>query len=570
MDFLLRQKKEEYNHKYWRQTYTEQTKLHGKKCYTSAAIVVFFFLKIDLIEVIEVIESLKNKDSTDCYDINTVLVKHLKIILAGPLTEIFNDCLTSGIYPSCLKIAKIVPIFKEGDPSDPSDYRPLRIYPSCLKIAKIVPIFKEGDPIDDPSDYRPISLLPVLGKIFERIISKRAQSHVDKFNIIRNTQFGFRSNRSSVDAILTLLEEVSTSLSNKKLTVQNTFLDLTKAFDTVDHSNLLIKMEQMGFREPVLNLLESYLNNRYQYIETNSFKTELKLVSFGVPQGSILGPLLFILFINDLQIATKNTGELLYADDTVLKFANNKDYIAFAHRLALLEVNDGFDKNKLTLNVKKTKTMRYCRSTKTEERPVNYFLNDTQIEDIECFKYLGILLDCKLNFHQHIDKVGNKILQFCGVFFQLRKFLTGQQLIFAFKSYAQPIIQYGVLFYANTDKTKLLELELKIRRLIRIISYKHRMDSITEIMHDNKIYTVREFFAYEVLKLTGKIIRKECQVETLRYSITEQELNVIFSKRKTNQKLAINRNKLDRGSITTKIRKMFNFVINFSPPGSNS
>ena len=123
--------------------------------------------KIVLIEVIEVIEILKNNYSTDCYDTNTVLVKHLKIILAGPLTETFNDCLASGIYPNCLKIAKIVPIFKEGD-------------------------------IDDPSHFRPISLLPVLGKIFERIIFKRAQSYVDKFIIFRNTQFGFRSNRSAL------------------------------------------------------------------------------------------------------------------------------------------------------------------------------------------------------------------------------------------------------------------------------------------------------------------------------------------------------------------------------------
>ena len=221
-----------------------------------------------------------------------------------------------------------------------------------------------------------------------------------------------------------MLEEVSTSLSNKKLTVQNTFLDLIKAFETVDHSKMLIKLERMGFRGPVLNLLESNLDNRYQYIETNSFKTEFKLVSFGVPHGSILGPLLFILYINDLQIATKNTGVLLYADDTVLKSTNNNDYIAFAHRSALLEVNDWLDKNKLKLNVKKTKTMRCCRSTKTIERPVKYFLNDTQIEDVDCFKYLGILLDCKLKIHQHIDKVKNKILQFCGVFFQLRKFLT--------------------------------------------------------------------------------------------------------------------------------------------------
>ena len=142
--------------------------------------------------------------------------------------------------------------------------------------------------------------------------------------------------------------------------------------------------------------------------------------------------------------------------------------------------------------------------------------------------------------------------------------------MFADKSYMQPIIQYGVLVYANTDKTTLLELEMKIRRRIITIYYKHRIDSITEILHDNRIYTVREFFAYEVLKLTVKIIRKECQVESLRFSITEQELNVIFSKQKTNQKLAINRNKLNRGSITPKIRKMFNFVMNFFPIGSTS
>ena len=237
------------------------------------------------------------------------------------MTEIFNDCLTSG------ESIQIV-----------------------LKNAKIVPDFKERD-INDPSDYRPISLLPVLGKMFKLLIFKRAQSYVDKLNVNQNTQFGFRSKRSTVDAILTLLEEVSTSLSNKILTVQNTFLDLTKAFDTVDHSNLIIKLEHMIFRGPVLNLLESYIDNRYQYIKNNSFKTELKLVSFGVPQGSILGPLLFILYKNDLQLATKNTEVLLYA--TFLNSTNNKDYIAFAHQSALLEVNDWIDKNKLTLNVKK-------------------------------------------------------------------------------------------------------------------------------------------------------------------------------------------------------------------------
>ena len=147
-------------------------------------------------------------------------------------------------------------------------------------------------------------------------------------------------------------------------------------------------------------------------------------------------------------------------------------------------------------------------------------------------------------------------MQFCGVFFQLGKVLTRQQLLFAFKSYTQTIIQNGVLVYANTDKTKLLELEMKIRRLIIITFYKRRMHADTEIMHENKMYTRRKFFEYEVLKITWKFIRKECQVSPLRYAITELELNVIISKRASNQKLATTRNKLNRGSTTPEFRKI--------------
>ena len=160
----------------------------------------------------------------------------------------------------------------------------------------------------------------------------------------------------------------------------------------------------MWIRGPVLKLLESYLDSRYQYIETNSFKTELKLVSFDVPQGSILDPFLFIFYKKILQIATKNLGVLLYADDTDLKSTNKKDFIALAHQSALLEVNYWLEKNTLTLNVKKTLTMSHCRTQKTERRPVKYFLNDNQIEDVECLKWIffGIHFDCKLNSHQHI------------------------------------------------------------------------------------------------------------------------------------------------------------------------
>ena len=158
----------------------------------------------------------------------------------------------------------------------------------------------------------------------------------------------------------------------------------------------------------------------------------------------------------------------MYADDTDLKFSNKKDYFALANQSALLDVSDCLEKNKLTLNVRTNQDFELLSFKKSEKRSVKCFLHDTQKEDVECFKYLGIHPDCKLSFHQHIDKVENKVLQFCGMFFHLRKFLNGQQLIFAYKSYVQPIIQYGVLIYAITDKTKLLELEMKIRSPNRI------------------------------------------------------------------------------------------------------
>ena len=187
----------------------------------------------------------------------------------------------------------------------------------------------------------------------------------------------------------------------------------------------------------------------------------------------------------------------MYACDTVLESTNNKIFIALAYQSALLEVNEGLEQNKLTLNVTKTRTMSHFRAQKkNEKRTVIYFLNETRLKNVESFNHLLIHLNCKLSFRQHIDKVKIKVLQFCGVFFhQLRKFPTVQQLLFAYKSYVQPIIQYGVIVYANTDKTKLLELEMKIKRQIRIIFYKHKMDSIIEIMLEKKIYCLIEYFA---------------------------------------------------------------------------
>ena len=200
--------------------------------------------------------------SKDVYDINSVLIKNIADIIAFPLSILYNKCVSAGYFPDSLKIAKVIPIYKKG-----------------IK--------------DNIENYRPISILPILSKIFEKVIKTRISSFIENTNIINNIQFGFRNNMSTIDAVNALIEEVTDNLDSK-LKCSMVSLDLSKAFDTIDHNILINKLSNIGLRGVCLKLMKSYLFNRKQQVIFNNSISLLLPIKMGVPQGSVLGPLLFI------------------------------------------------------------------------------------------------------------------------------------------------------------------------------------------------------------------------------------------------------------------------------------
>ena len=234
-------------------------------------------------EIISLIKLLKNGSSG--YDsISATAVKNTATAFITPLTHIMNLSLSSAIFPEELKIARVIPLFKSG-------YAML----FC--------------------NYRPVSVLPLFSKILERLMYNRLISFINKHNLLFNFQFGFREGHSTNLALIYLVDKISNSLDMGEY-VLGLFLDFTKAFDTVNHDIFLQKLEHLGIRGISLNWFKSYLSNRSQYVDYSGISSELQYIRCGVPQGSILGPLLFLLYINDLSRVSSLLFSMLFADDS--------------------------------------------------------------------------------------------------------------------------------------------------------------------------------------------------------------------------------------------------------------
>ena len=223
-----------------------------------------------------------------------------------------------------------------------------------MKIAKIKPLFKSGE-TDLVNNYRPISILPVFSKLLERIMYNRVYTHISENLLLYEKQFDFQRNCSTDYAILQLTKEINESFEKKEFTL-GVFVDLSKAFDTVDHDILLAKLSYFGINNKYRNWFKSYLSNRQQYISYNNKNSSIKNIICGVPQGSILGPLLFLLYVNDLQNASQIFKPIMFADDTNLFYSHNniKQLFQIVNQ-ELKQIQTWFNTNKLSLNLTKTK-----------------------------------------------------------------------------------------------------------------------------------------------------------------------------------------------------------------------
>ena len=246
----------------------------------------FTFMNIDEDAINKIIYNLPPKSSSGCYGISTKLLKVIAPVIIKPLTLLINQVLNTGTFPDKLKIAKVIPIFKKGDPS----------------------LFE---------NYRPISLLPAISKVVEKIIALQLSSYFEKNKLLFDNQYGFRPKHSTEHAALELIDRITNKMDTNEIPL-NIFLDLSKAFDTIDHSILLNKLKYYGLKGSTLNLFQSYLSNRKQYTEIEDTTSTILPIQVGVPQGSILGPILFIIYVNDLPQCSNKFDFIMYADDTTL------------------------------------------------------------------------------------------------------------------------------------------------------------------------------------------------------------------------------------------------------------
>ena len=363
------------------------------------------------------------------------------------------------------------------------------VFPDEWKSARVTPIFKAGAR-DDVGNYRPVSILPVVSKLLERVIHDQLYQNLSENGVLSEWQSGFRPGFSTATAATYLVDHILAGMDNKMSPVQELtgaiFLDLKKAFDTVDHDILLAKLEHAGVRETELEWFRSYLSGRSQVVSIDDAVSEKQGVECGVPQGSILGPLLFSLYINDLTYVTSKCKLVLYADDTVIYFSGS-DYNAI--RSALSEdfniIADWLSANKLTLNISKTKSMLFGTSNMlSKSQALDISFESNSIEQVADFKYLGLTLDSELKFDVHLSALVKKIASRIGVLGKVRNYLSQKHLTMVYNSIVQPHFDYASTVWSNTCAKYTDPLVSLQGRAGRVILGVHKHTPTDEVVRD--------------------------------------------------------------------------------------
>ncbi len=294
------------------------------------------------------------------------------------------------------------------------------IFPDELKVTWVSPIYKSGDRTD-LGNYRPISVLSTASKLYERVVYNQLVDYLDQYSLLSNSQFGFRRHHSTETCCLTKLDKIYNDLDKGSLSVV-VFLDLEKAFDMVNHSILLLKLESIGVLPESCLWFASYLNQRQQLTRIDGCSSSMHIVSHGVPQGSILGPLLFLIFINNLCDCVELCGTSMYADDTaIFHMSADIDDLKVSMQCDLQSISHCMLQNRLSLNLSQTKLMMPSSKQRLTKVPeISLSLNGELVDNVETFKYLGMILEPQLLFKAHIDAHVNKSTNKLGLLYKTR------------------------------------------------------------------------------------------------------------------------------------------------------
>ena len=391
--------------------------IHAKCCSQS-----FVFHEITVEEINSCINNLKNRSAPGLDGINPKFIKMSKVCLAPFLATFFNKCIAQSVFPENFKTAVVTPIPKTTTPRS-------------------------------MNDFRPISLLPILSKIFEKIIAKKMMKFMNKNNILTDSQFGFRTNNSIELAVTSIYDKLLQNLDDKKVTC-SIFLDLKKAFDSVDHCIILKKLCHYGFRGNILLFFADYLKNRKICTCLDGMKSIFHEVSFGEPQGSVLGPILFLLYVNDLPNVS-NFKTTLFGDDANLNMSYSSiQTLQLLVNQEINKVDEWLKNNKLTLNYKKSNYM-IIESNHSKTNKFKLKSNHNTISQTNNVKYLGVFLDNQLSWQPQIDQAIKKLSRACGMIFKLRYYVSISTLKLIYYSMFHLVIQYSLLNWGRASKSQL-------------------------------------------------------------------------------------------------------------------
>lgn len=341
-------------------------------------------------------------------------------------------------------------------------------FPLALKKAEVVPVHKSAEKFL-MNNYRPISLISNVAKIFERIIYNRMSNFLIECNIISEYQYGFVKNKGTTDALNFVSNFIYDKLDKSKPTII-AFIDLAKAFDTVDHLILFDKLSFIGIRGKVLDFIMSYLTDRYQTVKIGDANSEYKMINIGVPQGTILGPLLFILYINDLLDRMPKGMILSYADDTAL-LSSAQSWCEARDRIShyLKEVATWMALNKLSLNTDKTTFISFGNYSDSVPHEIELKINDIKLERVESTKYLGVIFDYNMKWDKHIEYIINKTKYLVYVFYKLAKTMSMDTLLMIYHAFFNSIAAYGIIAWGGAYSNSLNQLQALQNRILKII-----------------------------------------------------------------------------------------------------